>query len=265
MTDTMKDSRQFVESLGRGFKLLTVAGKSGLPLSLSELAKECNLSISTIQRLCYTFQQLGLLDRDQRTKKFKVGPEMITLSFAVIDNLTLKKAAYPYLKQLSDKIDEVVALAVLSGPQVILIEVIKTQQVLNVNTSCGVSISFHNTASGKALLAFLPESELDALLKQTELNKVTKNTITSIKAFKAQLLKVRKHGFATAIDENAIGLGAVAAPIRGNDGEAIAALTILVPTARVNKDKLIAEYSQKAIETAERISFDMGYRNNTVE
>lgn len=265
MIDAAIDSRQFVESLGRGFKLLTVVCKSTSPLSLSELAKECNLSISTIQRLCYTLQQLGLLDRDHRTKKFKVGPEMITLSFAVIDNLALKKVAYPYMKQLSDKIGEVVALAALSGLQVILIEAIKTQQVLNVNTSGGVTIPFHNTASGKAMLAFLPEAETEAILKQTELNKATKKTITSIKAFKTQLLKVKRNGFATAIDENAVGLGAVAAPIRGNNGEVLAALTVLVPTARVNKDKLINEYSQKVVKTAERISFGMGYREKAVE
>jgi IclR family transcriptional regulator, pca regulon regulatory protein len=262
--DAIIDPRQFVESLGRGFKLLTIVCQSALPLGLSELAKECNLSISTIQRLCYTLQQLGLLDRDPRTKKFKAGPEMITLSFAVIDNLTLKKVAYPHMQKLSEQIGEAVALAVISGLQVIIIEAVKTQQILNVNTSSGVSIPFHNTASGKSILAFLPESEADAILKQTELNKVTKNTITSINTFKAQLLKVKKCGFATAIDENAIGLGAVAAPIRGNDGEVLAALTVLVPTARVSKDKLIDVYSQKVVETAEHISFDMGYRKKTI-
>lgn len=261
----MTDSRQFVESFSRGFRLLTIVCKSASPLSLSELSKECELSISTIQRLSYTLQQLGLLDRDPRTKKFKIGPEMITLSFAVIENLALKKVAYSHMQKLSDQLGEVVALAVLSGLQVILIEAIKTQQVLNVNTSGGVSIPFHNTASGKVMLAFLPESESDAILKQTDFNKVTKNTITSLKTFKALLRKIRKCGFATAIDENAIGLGAVAAPIRGNDGEVLAALTVLVPTARVSKDKLVDEYSHKVVETADRISFDMGYRDKAAE
>ena len=211
----MPSSRQFVESLSRGFNLLSIVCKSGKPLSLSELSKKCNLSVSTIQRLTYTLQDMGLLDRDHRTKKFKIGPEMITLSFAVVDNLELKRIANPYMRELSSKINEVVALAVFSGTQVILIESIKTQQVLNVNTGAGVSIRFHATASGKAMLAFLPQAEADILLGKLTFEKSTDNTIVSLKAFKAELSKVRKRGFAIAIDEDTDGLSAVAARRHG--------------------------------------------------
>lgn len=259
----MPDSRQFVESINRGFKLLTIICRSNRPLTLSELSKESDLSISTIQRLTYTLQCLGLLDRDQRSKKYRVGPEMITLSFAVIDNLTLKNVAYPYMQQLSKQLDEVVALMALSGTQMILIESIKTSQILNVSTSSGTNVPWHATASGKAILAFLPEPEVEAILKQNGLNKYTENTVTSLKTFKRLLLGVKKRGFATAIDENAHGMGAVAAPVRGNNGDIIAALTVMVPTARVTKKNLTDKYSKKVIQTADRISFDLGYRKNT--
>jgi DNA-binding IclR family transcriptional regulator len=256
----MTNSRQFVESFSRGFKLLSIACKSTTPLSLSELAKESNLSLSTIQRLTYTLQHMGLLDRDHRTKKFKIGPEMITLSFTVIENLRLKKVAYPHMQELSEKLNEVVALAVFSGTKVILIESIQTQQLLNISTGGGVSIPFHATAAGKAMLAFLPEPEVDILLNKLSFEKFTENTITSLTAFKEQLPEARKNGFASAIDENIFGLGAVASPIRKNDGKVLAALTVLVPTARVSKDKLIGEYGPQVAETAKRISFDLGFR-----
>ena len=108
----MANSRQFVESLNRGFKLLSIVCKGTTPMSLSELSKQSNLSISTIQRLTYTLQQMDLLDRDHQTKKFKIGPEMITLSFTVIDNLVLKKVALSYMQELNHQINEVVSLAV---------------------------------------------------------------------------------------------------------------------------------------------------------
>jgi DNA-binding IclR family transcriptional regulator len=258
----MANSRQFVESLSRGFKLLSIVCKSTTPLSLSELAKESDLSISTIQRLTYTLQQMDLLDRDHQTKKFKIGPEMITLSFAVIDNLALKKVALPHMQAFSDKINEVVSLAVFSGTQVILIESIATRQILNISTSDGVSIPFHATASGKAMLAYMPAAKAEALLKKLSFEKFTKNTITSLKAFKAQLPKVRENGFASSIEESNHGLNAVAAPIRRNDGDVLAALTVLVPTVRVSADKLIHEYGPQVAAVAKRISFDMGYREN---
>jgi DNA-binding IclR family transcriptional regulator len=259
------NSRQFVESFSRGFKLLSIVCNSTAPLSLSELSKQSNLSISTIQRLAYTLQQMDLVDRDHRTKKFKIGPEMITLAFTVIDNLTLKKVAYPYMQELNAQINEVVSLAVFSGTQVILIESIKSQQILNVSTGGGVSIPFHATASGKAMLAYLPTDEVQILLGKLDFEKFTENTIISLEAFEAELPKVRNCGFAAAIEEQSYGLGAVAAPIRGNDGDVLAALTVLVPTARVSKSKLIDEYGPQVAGMAQRISFDMGFREKTAE
>lgn len=256
----MKDSRQFIESLNRGFNLLKIVCESSSPLSLSELAVKCSLSISTIQRLTFTLQHLGLLDRDPQTKKFKVGPEMITMAFSVIDKLTLAKVAYPHMLNLRNQIDEVVGLGILSGGEVVFIEMIKTQQLLNVNTDRGVRISIHSTSAGKAILAFLPDSKIRTFLEKISFEKVTNNTITTAHDLKALLPEVRKQGFATAIDESASGLGTVAAPIRGNDGEVRGALTIMVPTARVSGDELVNVYSNKVVQTANRISADLGYR-----
>lgn len=260
----MTDSRQFVESLNRGFKLLKIICESTSPLSLSELAAECQLSISTIQRLTYTLQYLGLLDRDRRTKKFMAGPEMITLAFSVIDQLTLAKVAYPHMVNLRDQIDEVVALGVISGDHVVFVEILETQQLLNVNTNRGVSIPLHSTATGKAILAYLPDFAIEPYLEKINFQKITPNTITTMKSLKALLPKIRKQGFAMAIDESANGLGAVSAPVRGNDGEVIAALTIMVPTVRVNRQKLLNVYSKKVIYTADLISMGLGYRGMAV-
>jgi DNA-binding IclR family transcriptional regulator len=257
----MVDSRQFVESIGRGFKLLSIVCNSTTPLSLSELSKESQLSVSTIQRLTYTLQQLGLLDRDQKTKKFKIGPEMITLSFSVIESLVLKEVARPHMQQLSEQLDEVVELATLSGNRIIIIEAIKTQQILNVNTSPGIKIPAHATAAGKAILAFLPEPTRKSILQEDGMSKLTDNTITSSSAYMKELKEVQKRGFATALDEFTIGLGAVAAPIRGNTGDVLASLTVMAPTVRVTKDKLMDFYSEKVVQAAKRISFDVGFRN----
>lgn len=130
----MKKSRLFVESLARGIGLLDILCKSPSPLGLSELAKQSDLSVSMVQRISYTLQQLGLIDRDLNTKKFRIGPHMITLALAVMENLELKKVALPIMEQLSREINEMVGLGALFGNDIFLIErVIKTQQILNIN------------------------------------------------------------------------------------------------------------------------------------
>ena len=83
--DVVNKSRLFVESLARGIGLLDILCKSPSPLGLSELAKQSGLSVSMVQRISYTLQQLGLIDRDLNTKKFRIGPQMITLALAVME------------------------------------------------------------------------------------------------------------------------------------------------------------------------------------
>ena len=259
----MLNSRQFVESLARGFKILSIVCESQSSLSLSELAKKSDLSISTIQRLSYTLQQLELLDRDLDTKRFRIGPEMIRLGLTVMNKLELKKVARPVMQDTSERIGEVVGLGALSGTQIILSEIIRTDQVLNINMNIGSIIPTHAAASSKAILAFIPEAVVEKILNKTEFTPFTENTITSIETLKEQLIEVRRLGYAIAVEENAHGFNAIAAPIRDNHGKVFASAMIMVPSFRVSKKKLIDSFRKEAMETAKKISYAMGYRENS--
>ena len=258
-TESKAHPRQFVAALGRGFNLLDIICKSPTPLGLSQLAKACHLSVSTIQRLIFTLQDMGLVSRDPRTKKYQVGPRVISLAFAVMDNLELKKVAAPIMAQLADEVDEVIGLGALSGHQVVLLAIVlKTQKIININVTPGDTLPLHATASGKVILAFSDKPQRDILLKNNAMTELTSRTISSLEVFEAQLKKVRQSGFATAIDEGSYGLSTIAAPVRNNRGEVVAALTIMVPTARTLKGAITA-YRDKIIQTADLISRAIGY------
>jgi len=256
----MINSRQFVESLARGFKVLSIVCENQSLLNLSELAKKSGLSISTIQRLSYTLQQLELLDRDPATKRFQIGPKMVSLALAVVNDLEIKRIARPYMQDTSDRIGEVVGLMVRSGTQIILADIIRTDQILNINMNTGAIVPPHAAASSKSILAFIPETEMEAILNRGEFTPFTKNTITSIETYKKQLNEVRRLGYAVAVEENAYGFSAIAAPIRDNHGEVIASVTIMVPSFRITKEKLIRSFRKEVSETADIISYAMGYR-----
>ena len=259
----MTNSRQFVESLSRGFRILSIICESKTPLRLSDLAEESDLTISTIQRLTYTLQEIGVIDRDHDTKRFRIGPRMITMSLTVMQNLELKKVARPILQQISDALGEVVGLAALSGLEIIMIEFIKTDhQLLNINMDVGVTIPPNATSSGKSILAYMEESQANKILQHSQMTRFTRHTITSMKKYHKELELVRENGYSLAIDENAIGFSAIAAPVRNSDGAVIAAITLMVPSARISKEKLEISYSKKIIQTADKISKALGYRNN---
>jgi IclR family KDG regulon transcriptional repressor len=259
----MTQSRQFVESLSRGFRILSIVCENKTPLSLSELAAESELSISTIQRLSYTLRELGLIDRDRDTKRFRIGPKMITLALMVKQNLELKRVARPYMQETSDAIGEVVGLGALSGAEIILVEIIKIDQLLNINMNTGAIIPPHATATGKSILAFLDESRAEEILQHSRMTKFTPHTITSTQTFFKQLKNIRELGYSLAIDENAHGFSAIASPVRNSSGDVIAAVTIMVPSARMSKERLQSSFSKKVIQCSDKISAALGYRKNT--
>lgn len=256
----MKPSRNFIESLSRGLAVISTFSESSSPISLTDLSNQLRLSKSTIQRLTYTLQYLGYLDRDGETKKFRLGPKSLSLGFSVMRNLDLGKMAHPFLEETSKEIGETANLAIIDGTEIVYVERIKTQQILNINLQVGSRLPAYCTSMGKAMLAFLPEDRLEALLGKMNLTPLTSSTITHKEDLRKELRKVRTRGFAINNEELSNGLRSVAAPVRNFTGEVIAAVNIAVPSIRVSPKRLETVLAKKAMETADKISYILGYR-----
>ncbi len=256
----METTRHFIESLSRGMNLLSTLSESFQPLSLTELARQLSLSKSTVQRLTYTLLRLGYLDRDKETKKFHLGQRAMVLGLSIVRHSDLRKVAFPHLEKTSKEIGETVNLAILDGTEIVYVERIKTQQILNINLEVGSRLPAYCTSMGKALLAFLPEKQLGELFRKMTFKPYTSNTLLSKEALKRELEEVRRRGFATNNEELSNGLRSVAAPVRDASGKVIAAVNIAVPSSRVQLKRLETVLARKALETADRISFTLGYR-----
>ena len=202
-----------------------------------------------------------MICRDERTKKFRVGPRTLALASAVTENFDLKKIAGPIMKTLADETDEVIGLSALSGDQIVLLEiVIKTEKIIKINVTPGDTLPLNATASGKIILAFLDDPQRKNLLKNVGLTGLTPKTITSSEDLEAQLEQVKKTGYATAVDEWGYGLSTIAAPIWNENNEVVATLTIMVPTARMSRRNKILSYKNKVIQSAFEISQAIGYQ-----
>jgi len=259
----MVTSRSYIESLSRGLTLLSVLSENSSPLTLTELSRQLCLSKSSIQRLTYTLQHLGYLDRDTGTKKYHLGPKVLALGFSVMRSLDLRKVALPYLQETSKEVGETVNLAALDGNEIVYVERIKTQQILNINLHVGSRLPVYCTSMGKAMLAFLPRDRSGEILERMELSPLTPYTITRKHDLEKELKRVRARGFATNNEELSIGLRSVAAPVRNFNGEVIAAVNIAVPSIRVSPKRLETTLARKVMATADKISFVLGYKAGT--
>jgi IclR family pca regulon transcriptional regulator len=110
---------------------------------------------------------------------------------------------------------------------------------------------------GKAMLAFLPEDRLAAILDEVELTERGPNTITDEAAFRAELAGIRETGIAVNDEELAYGLRSIAAPISARSGEVVAALNLAVHRSMGLTTDLIERFSPAILKTAAAISSEI--------
>ena len=155
----------YSQSLERGLAILSSFTSDSSVLGISEVARIVGLSRSTAHRYVATLARLGYLQQDPATKRYRLGPRVLDLGFAAIHSMDLREIAMPYLQRLSDETGFTVNMAVLDGHEVVYIERCRTsrpgQRDIDLNLHVGSRLPAYCTALGKALLAFLPEDELE--------------------------------------------------------------------------------------------------------
>ena len=110
------------QSLARGLSILS-AFRSGHPLlGVSDLSREVGLSRSTTHRYIATLADLGYLQQDESTRKYRLGPRVLDLGFSAINSMELREIAQPHLQALSDVTGHTVNMAILDGVDIVYIE-----------------------------------------------------------------------------------------------------------------------------------------------
>jgi len=227
------------------------------PLSAAEVAKLCDLSRPTAYRLICTLAARGYVAQDDATH-YRLGIQALSLSQNVLDSLDLPESAQPYLRQLSDTTNETTYLSMLDDDTIVYVGKAESSQSLRTNTKIGWRNRLHCSSMGKAILAFLPESDRISLIERLELMAKTKSTITDRAVLVEHLNTVRAQKFAIDDEESEDGIRCVGAPIFDRTGRVFAAISISGPAYRLSLPRLVA-LSDLVIETANTISARLGH------
>lgn len=246
-------------SVRRAVTLLRCFSTSQPELGVTELSHKLGVHKSTVSRLLSTLQLDGIVYRNSRTGRYRLGIGLLELAGRVMVHGELRQIARPLLRQLSDSTQETVNLAVLERNESINIEqaVPHGRRVLGFGW-VGRHTPLHASSTGKVLLAFLPEPDL----KQVFLEKraeFTEHTITDLKTLKAELIKIRNRGYATGLEELEIGLNAVAAPIYDISGGVVAAVSVTGPPSRISVERIESKVADQVVNCAKQISIEIGY------
>ncbi len=227
------------------------------PLSAAEAARLCNLSRPTTYRLIYTLTVRGYVTQDDNTH-YRLGTQALSLSQNVLDSLDLPKLAQPYLRQLSDITNETTYLSILDDNEILYVGKAESTQSVRTHTKIGSRNKLHCTSMGKAILAFLPESDQTKLIDQLELTANTTTTITDRTALLTELATIHAQKFAIDNEESEDDIRCVGAPVFDHTGHVFAAISVSGPAYRLSVSRLKA-LSSLVIDTAQTISSALGY------
>jgi DNA-binding IclR family transcriptional regulator len=249
------EKTQSVPALERGLAILESLSKSKHGLTLSQLTRSLNLPKSSVHCLLLTFERHGYLYRDDNTGRYRLGLRLCDLANVALGGVALREQAAPFLNQLRESTQLTTHMAVLEQDEVVLIE--KVEPLTScVNSWIGKRMDVHCTALGKALTAYLPEGQVDALVRRRGMLRHNDNTIASLKRLKQELEQVRKLGYSIDDEEEEIGVRCLGAPVLIAEGQAVAAISITGTIVQINaetRDALVTKLKMAAAAIAEQL------------
>ena len=237
----------------RALNILEAAAQRRDGLTNSEISRRLGIPKSSASYILRTLERRGYLRREADTGRYRLGLKILSLGGDAQANLDLADVALPFMTALSERIHLTVHLAVLDHGEAVYVEKVEAPGFFKVNTWVGRRMFLHSTSVGKALLAWLPKPEVEALVRQLGLKKRTPKTITTVSRLCSDLEAVKEQGYAVDDEENSLGARCVGAPVFDAGGGVAAALGVSGTLTQMDEANL-PRIVDALRETARRIS-----------
>ncbi|MEE1758786.1 IclR family transcriptional regulator domain-containing protein [Streptomyces sp. SP18BB07] len=242
--------QDFIESLARGLTVLTAFEEGRAALTLSEVAQATGLARATARRALITLEHLGYLTARDRT--FSPTPRVLALGFPPLSRTTLSRIAQPHLADLTGRIHDSTALAVLVGEDIQFTAHVPISRIMSASVTVGTRLPAAATSVGRVILADLPPGE-----RTLNPRRLTARTTTDPADLTAILEQVHRAGYALVDEELEEGLRSLAVPVRDRTGRVVAAVSVAMHTARRTPEQCLAEVLPDLRDTAARVEADL--------
>jgi IclR family KDG regulon transcriptional repressor len=254
-TDTPGSSK----SLQKALRILLHLGKYGPEMGVTDLASTMSLNKTTVYRLLNAMEKFELVEQNPDNERYRLGLRLYELGTRALESRTLQHEARRFLLEMSYRSRETVSLAVPSPGAIICLDRVNSPHtIITTRTEVGAGFPAHCTAVAKAVLAYLPESEIDAILRNNGLPRFTPSTLVRVQDLKQNLRQVREQGHATDNQELERGLSGVAAPVRTAEDRVIAGMGMAGPTLRFRGQELRDKIALVK-EMAAKLSASLGH------
>lgn len=237
--------RATAQTLDRGLQVLEAVAHAAEPLSAMDIAAAVGVHRTVAHRLAGTLARRGYVHSDGNGR-YRLGTASLALASRVTD---LRTVARPFLEDLARRTGETVHLVIPSGPNVVFIDGLESDQALRVTIRTGQVMPAHATSVGKAWLATLGPEQLHAFYPDEQLEQITPHTIATRRRLEEVLADVRRVGYATSEGDSESGVGSIGVVVRDGSGTVRAAISVALPLHRLTAEKP-ADLSAAVLESA---------------
>jgi DNA-binding IclR family transcriptional regulator len=220
--------------------------------SLAELAADLGQNKATLFRVLHTLEAAGYLAKDA-AGRYAPGLALHALGNSAVRQEQLRWQSLPPLQSLAEETGETVHVGILHEGEVVTVQVVEGTHAVRMHSRIGKRGPAHASALGKALLAYLPDAEVEAILARHGQARFTPNTLATPEALREALHHIRQQGWAPDGEELEAGLRCLAAPITDHSGRPSAALGLSAPAARMDDARraaLVARVKAAALQVS---------------
>ncbi|MDF1526470.1 MAG: IclR family transcriptional regulator [bacterium] len=244
----------YAKTLEKGLRILNLFDDRNSAWSLTEAAAKTGINLTSTYRLVNTFIKLGYLNKDNKSKLLRLGPMAVALGNRILSGFDFNRLIKPLVDEIHNKYHVSIDVSLFQSGLMVQIYNIETTTTLTYHQDV-ISDFLYFTATGKSVLANLPEDELEELINHQSFEIRTDQTIVNKEGLYADLVSVRERGYAINNEEYIKGLIAIGAPILNqNTGRPIGAISFTSTTLDHSLVEFEEKYSAILCDLARRLS-----------
>lgn len=242
-----------VSSVSKALHILNCFTPENSELTLAQISELLAIPKSTALNLIRTLEQCGYLTRLKNSQAYRLGYKILELSYAFRQSFPIIQYSIPFLEEIQEYTGEIIYLTSHVNGRVLYLEgIYPSRRIANYSIS-GKTLPMHCTGCGKAMLAYLPEEEVDELISVHGLPRFTANTITDKDSLMKELESIRARGYSIDLEEETPGVKCIAMPVRNASGYPCAAISISGTIINM-KDELLDKYAEILSRTCSALS-----------
>jgi DNA-binding IclR family transcriptional regulator len=238
-------------ALQRGLALLQALASRPNGASQSELAQHLGLPLAAVHRIVLALEHLGYVQRHPVARMLRVTQKLLLLGQPHSSNRSLVEACLPAMRRILELTNETTQLCVLAEGQCVILEQLPSRHPFKYVVDIGSRAPTQACAPGKAMLAFLPETQLVQIIATLDFKDYTRRSLRDPSALRLELDGVREAGYAVDRAEHFDGIHCIAAPLCDAHGLPFAAITIAGPATRIPEERFAAWGEQIAEAAAD--------------